>query len=86
MVTTVYCDDPKCAAYRKHVKFTFVYLRGRACAVCGKLMVDGERLSDDFKNGRKRAGRPKVVRGKRQPTRFKTTKKRRATKRSAYKR
>jgi hypothetical protein len=87
MVITVYCDDPKCAAYKKHVKFTFVYLHGRACAVCGKLMVDGERSNDDFKNGRKRVvGKALTVRGKYQPTRFKKKRKSPATKRRVYKR
>ncbi len=84
MVITVYCDDPKCAAYKKHVKFTFVYLRGRACAVCGKPMVDGERSNDDFKSGRKRA--IKVFIGKARSARFKIKKKRSATKQIRYKR
>ncbi len=85
MVITVYCDDPKCDAYKKQVKFTFVYLRGRACAVCGKPMVDGERSNDNFKNGRKRVAKPKIVRGKNPKTRFKKNKKRPATKRPGHK-
>jgi hypothetical protein len=87
MVTTVYCDDPKCAAYKKNVKFTFVFLHGRACATCGKLMVDGERSNDDFKNGRKRVvGKRLIIRGRYQPTRFKKKRKSSATKQRAHKR
>jgi hypothetical protein len=86
MVTTVYCDDPKCPAYKKHVKFTFVLLHGRACAACGKLMMDGERSNDDFKNGRKRVVvRGLRIRGRNQPTRSKKKRKSAATKRRAYK-
>lgn len=89
MLETVYCADPKCAAYEKHVRYTFVLVRrSRACEVCGQAMVDGARSNDDdFKNGRKRVvGKALIVGGKRQPTRFKTRKKRPATKQAGYKR
>jgi hypothetical protein len=54
MVITIYCANPGCEAYKKPVKYTFVYLRrSKACVVCGSPMVDGERSNDDFKNGTK---------------------------------
>lgn len=42
MVITIHCTNPRCEAYKKPVKYTFVYLRrSKACAVCGSLMEDG---------------------------------------------
>ena len=89
MLETVHCDDPKCSAYKTPVLFSSVMLRGsRACAVCGQQMVDGARSNDnDLKSGRKHViGKSLVVRGKRQPTRFKTKRKISGTKRGGYKR
>jgi len=89
MLETVHCDDPKCSAYKTPVSITSVLLRrSRACCVCGQPMVDGARSNDnDFKSGRKHViGKSVVVRGKRQPTRFKTKGKISGTKRGGYKR
>ncbi len=92
MVITIHCANPRCEAYKKPVKYTFVYLRrSRACVVCGSLMVDGERSNDDFKNGRKRVGRKRlgkalVVRGDYQQTSSKKKRKSPARKRISYKR
>lgn len=91
MIMTIHCANPGCEAYKKPVKYTFVYLRrSRACVVCGSLMEDGERSNDDFKNGRKRVGRRRVgkavvVRDYKQ-TGYKKKRKSPARKRTSYKR
>jgi hypothetical protein len=92
MVITIHCANPRCAAYKKPVKYTIVYLRrSKKCVVCGSLMVDGERSNDDFKNGRKRVGRKRlgkalVVRGDYQQTSSKKKRKSPPRKRTSYKR
>jgi hypothetical protein len=87
MVITIHCANPRCKAYRKPVKYTFVYLRrSKECVVCGSLMVDGERSNDDFKNGRKRFGKALVVRGDYKQTSYKKKRKSPARKRTSYKR
>jgi len=92
MVITIHCANPRCGAYKKPVKYTFVYLRrSRACVLCGSLMVDGERSNEDFKNGRKRVGRKRVgkaivVRGDYRQTSSKKKRKSSARKRTSYKR
>jgi hypothetical protein len=91
MVITVHCADPKCEAYKKPVKYAFVFLRhSKACVVCGSPMVDGERSNDDFKNGRKRVGRRRVgkvlvVRGHFKQTGSRKKRKSPARKRTSYK-
>lgn len=89
MVITLYCADPKCTAYKKPVKYTFVYMRRtKACPVCGSPMADGARLNDDFKSGRKRVVGKALIRraAKNQPSRLKPRKKRPTAKRAMYKR
>ncbi|MGC2449435.1 MAG: hypothetical protein WA477_17430 [Candidatus Sulfotelmatobacter sp.] len=92
MVITIHCANRGCDAYKKPVKYTFVYLRrSKACVVCGSLMVDGERSNDDFKNGRKRVGRRRVgkalvVRGHYKQTSPRKKRKSSARKRITYKR
>jgi hypothetical protein len=92
MVMTVHCANRRCEAYKKPVKYTFVYLRrSKDCVVCGSVMVDGERSNDDFKNGRKRVGRRRVgkalvVRGHSKQSGSKKKRKSPARKRTSYKR
>jgi hypothetical protein len=86
MVITIHCANPRCDAYKKPVKYTFVYLRrSKACVVCGSPMVDGERSNDDFKNGRKRVGKALVVRSHYKQTSSKKKRKSPARKRTSYK-
>ncbi len=92
MVITIHCALRACEAYKKPVKYTFVYMcRSKACEVCGSLMVVGERSNDDFKNGRKRVGRKRVrkalvVRGHHKRTSSAKNRKGPARKRTSYKR
>jgi len=92
MVITIHCANRICKAYKKPVRYTFVYpRRSKACVLCGGLMVDGERSNEDFKNGRKRVGRSRVgkalvVRGHYKQTSSKKKRKSPARKRTSYKR